>query len=145
MANEAQIRQSIAEVFAADGSTSGSTGLVGLTGKANPIVRWGDRGMNERPIVTYFQPSSRIRRGTFDAMVLNVQFDVWVDGDSTGLEESIADRIEAVLTQPNLASTARTYPVDVAPYLRGRHEVPELDEGRRRLVITYDFWWNRST
>lgn len=145
MANEAQVRCSIAEVFAADGSTSGSTGIVGLTGKANPIVRWGDRGMNSRPIVTYMQTGSRIRRGTFDALVLSAQFDVWVDGDSTGLEESIADRIEAVLTQANLNSTARTYPVDVAPYLRGRRELPELDEGRRRLVLDYELWFNRST
>lgn len=137
MANEAHVRQSIAEVLA------GSSALVALTGKAQPVVRWGDRGMNDRPIITYFQPSSRIRRGTKDGFVMTAQFDVWVEPDSTGTEEAIADEIERVLTQSALNSTARTTPVDVAPYLRQRREVPELDEGRRRLLLEFEFWWNR--
>ena len=137
MANEAHIRQSIGEVLAA------STTLVSLTGKAQPVVRWGDRGMTARPVVSYFVPSSRIRRGTKDGLVLTAQFDVWVEPDSTGTEEAIADEIEVVLTQVNLNSTARTNPVDVAPYLRQRREVPELDEGRRRLLMEFEFWFNR--
>lgn len=137
MANEAHVRQSVAEVLAS------STTLVALTGKAQPVVRWGDRGMTDRPVVTYMVPSSRIRRGTKNALVLTAQFDCWVEPSSTGLEEAMADAIEAILTQPNLNSTARTNPVDVAPYLRQRREVPELDEGRRRLLMEYEFWFNR--
>lgn len=137
MANEAHIRSAISEVFAA------STKLVTLTGKAQPIVRWGDRGMNDRPIITYFVPTSRIRRGTKDGLVLTAQFDCWVEPDSTGTEEAMADEIERVLTHSNLNSTARTTPVDVAPYLRQRREVPELDEGRRRLLMEFEFWFNR--
>lgn len=135
--NEAHIRQSIAEAFAA------STKLVSLTGKAQPVVRWGDRGMNDRPVITYFVPSSRIRRGTKDGLVLTAQFDVWVEPDSTGTEEAIADEIERVLTHSNLNSTARTNPVDVAPYLRQRRELPEMDEGRRRLLMEFEMWFNR--
>jgi hypothetical protein len=137
MSNEADIRSAIAETFAA------STTLVSLTGKAQPVVRWGDRGMNDRPVITYWVPSSRIRRGTKDGLVLTAQLDVWVEPDSTGTEEAIADEIEAALTHSNLNSTARTSPVDVAPYLRTRREVPELDEGRRRLLMEWEFWFNR--
>jgi len=135
--NEAHLRQSIAETFAA------SKTLTTLTGKAQPVVRWGDRGMNDRPIITYFVPSSRIRRGTKDGFVFTTQFDVWVEPDSTGTEEAIADEIEAVFTHSNLNSTARTYPVDAAPYLRQRREVPEMDEGRRRLLMEFECWMNR--
>ena len=137
MSNEADLRSAIAETFAA------STTLVSLTGKAQPVVRWGDRGMNDRPIVTYFVPSSRIRRGTKDGLVLTAQFDCWVEPDSTGTEEAMADEIERVFTHSNLNSTARTSPVDVAPYLRSRREVPELDEGRRRLLMEFECWMNR--
>lgn len=143
MANGADIRFSVVEVFEADGSTSGSTGIVGLTGKANPIVSWGDRGMNDRPVIAFHLPTASVRGGTKDALRYTAQFDIFVEGNSTGLEEQIADRIETVLTQPNLNSTARASPVDVAPYLRARRELPELDEGRNRIQLEYDFWFNR--
>lgn len=141
--NEAMIRQSIAETFAADGSTSGSTGIVGLTGKAQPVVRWGDRGMALRPIVTYYVDSSRFKEGVEGRMELGATFDVFVEGESTGLEEQIADRVEALMTFSNLNSTARTYPVDVAPTLTNRAPAAELDEGRRRLRLQFDLVWNR--
>lgn len=138
MNNESHVRQCIAETFA------NSTRLVGLTGKAQPVVRWGDHGMNDRPIVTFMIVSGRYRGGTKDALVYRAQFDVFVEPSSTGIEEAIADEIEAVLTNSNLGSTARTNPVDAAPYLRSRREIPELDEGRRRLTLEYDLWFNRS-
>jgi len=138
VSNEANIRSSIAEICAA------STRLTTLTGKAAPVVRWGDHGMNDRPIVTYMVTTGRYRRGTKDALVLRAQFDVFVNPNSTGTEEAIADELEAIITHSNLSSTARTSSVDVAPYLRSRRELPELDEGRRRLTLEYDLWFNRS-
>lgn len=133
----------MAEVVEGDGSTSGSTGIVGLTGKANPLVQWGDRGMNDRPVISFFQPNGRPRRGTKDALVVTGQFDVFVEANSTGLEEQIADRLEAIMTHTNLNSTARSTPVDVAPYMRARRQLPELDEGRMRVQLEFDFWFNR--
>ena len=143
LTNEAHLRQSIAEVFQADISTGSTKGLTVLMGTTRPVVSWGDKGMNTRPIIAYHVPASRIRRGTKDALVLTGIFDVFVEEDSTGTEEAIADRVEAILTQANLNSTARTNPVDVAPYLRGRRELPELDEGRRRLQVEFEMWFNR--
>ena len=140
MHNEATLRNAVAEVFAA------STRMTGLTGKAAPVVEWGDKGMNDRPIVTWYQPSAAIRKGTKDAFRLDVSLDVWVDADSTNqaLAEQIADEVEAVFTTPNLKSTSRTVPVDAAPYLRMRWPMPELDEGRHRLHLEYEVWYTRS-
>lgn len=141
MDNEADIRLALAEVVEGDSTTGG---LVALTGKAKPMVRWGDRGMNDRPIITYFVPSSRRRTGTKDALVLGVQFDIWVEANSTGTENKIADRLETVITHTNLSTGTRTNPVDVAPYWGPRRELPEMDEGRQRLTLECDFWFNRS-
>jgi len=143
MANEYDLRVALAEVFAADTSTGPTQGLTVLCGNANPIVRWGDRGMNDRPIVAYYVAGGAYRSGVKDALRIGARFDVFTEANATGLAEKIADRIEAVVTNSNLSSTARTTPVDVAPYPRGRRELPELDEGRNRIVLEYDFWFNR--
>ena len=140
MDNEADIRLALAEIVEAD---TGTGGLVTLTGKARPMVSWGDKGMNSRPIITYYVPNSRRRHGTKDALVLDAQFDAHVDLSSTGLEEQLIDRLETIITHTNLSSTARTNPVDVAPYWGARRELPELDEGRRRLTLECQFWFNR--
>jgi hypothetical protein len=138
MSNEFDLRRSIAEVCGS------STRLVNLTGKSSPVVRWGDHGMNDRPIVTYMVTTGRYRRGTADSLEFRAQFDVWVDPNSSqGTEEAIADELESIIVHSNLNSTARTSPVDVAPWLRSRRELPELDEGRRRLTLEYDIWLNR--
>ena len=100
--------------------------------------------MNDRPIITYLGPNAVPRRGAKDSLIVLGQFDVWVESNSTGLEERIADRLEKVLTHTNLNSTARTNPVDCAPYLRARRDNAELDEGRRRLTLEFDLWFNRS-
>ena len=141
MDNEADIRLALAEVVQGDTSTGG---LVALTGSSRPMVRYGDKGSNARPIITYFVPTSRRRMGTKDALVLGVQFDIWVEANSTGTENKIADRLETLITHSNLNSTVRTNAVDVAPYWGPRRELPELDVGRKRLTVYCFFWFNRS-
>ena len=133
----------IAEVFAADGTTGGSTGIVGLTGKAQPLVRWGDRGMNDRPIVSARIYTPRVHGGTKDAFRFFTDFDVWVEAGTTGLGDTIAGRVEALFNFTNMHSTARTNPQDFATTLRGIEPLPELDEGRNRVSVTYECRWNR--
>ncbi len=143
MANEFGLWRSIVEVVEADGSTSGSTGIVGIIG-ANPIRKDGDPGADTaRPIITHLFPAGEFRLGTKDAMVLDGQFSVRVENDSTGQAEALADRLEAIMTHTNLNSTARTSPVDVLPYLRGRREFTEQDKGRRTLILEVEYWFNR--
>jgi hypothetical protein len=120
----------MAEVFAADGTTGGSTGIVGLTGKAQPLVRWGTRGMDDRPIVR-------------NAFRFFTDFDVWVEAGTTGLGYAIADRIETLFNFTNMNSTARTNPQDFSTTLRAMEPLPELDEGRERVLVTYECRWNR--
>ena len=144
MANEFSLWQSIVEVVEADGSTSGSTGIVGITQLANPIRRDGDPGAdNTRPIITHLFPAGEFRFGTKDAMRLDGQFNARVENDSTGQAEALLDRIEAIMTHTNLNSTARTTPVDVVPYLRARREFTEQDKGRRTVTLEVEYWFNR--
>ncbi len=144
MANEFGLWRSIVEVVEADGSTSGSTGIKGITGKANPICKDGDRGQNvARPIITHLFPTGEFRGGTKDAMRFTGQFNVFVENDSTGTAEALADRLEAIMTHTNLNSTARTVPVDVTPYLRARREMAEQLEGRRVVILEMEYWMNR--
>lgn len=143
LTNEAHLRHCLAEICQADTSTGPTKGLTVLMNTSRPIVRWGDKGMNSRPIIAYHVPAERIRRGTKDALVLTGIFDIFVEESSTGTEEAIADRLEAIVTHTNLNSTARTNPVDVAPFFRSRRELPDLDEGRRRLQVEFEMWFNR--
>jgi hypothetical protein len=133
----------MAEVFAADGTTGGSTGIVGLTGKAQPLVRWGTRGMDDRPIVSARIYTSSVHGGTKNAFRFFVDFDTWVEAGTTGLGYAIADRIETLFNFTNMNSTARTNPQDFSTTLRAMEPLPELDEGRERVLVTYECRWNR--
>ena len=141
----ASVWGALAEIYGADGSTSGSTGIVGITGKAAPFVRWGDDRMSDRPILVGSIGPTRTTEGAFDAMIFPLDVHIFVEAGSTGKAEALADRVEAVTTQANLSSTstARSSSVDVAPTLRGIDPLPELDEGRQRLVVRYECRWNR--
>lgn len=143
MANEFTLWRSIVEVAELDGSSTGSTGLAGITGRASPVLKAGDRGQNTRPIITHLFPAGEFRGGTKDAVRLTGQFNVMVENDSTGTAEALADRLEVIMTHTNLNSTARTVPVDVVPYPRARQELSEQDEGRRTLVLEFEYWFNR--
>lgn len=144
MANEFSLWRAIVEVAEADGTTGGSTGIVGITGKANPMRKDGDRGQDTlRPIITHLFPAGDFRSGTKDAVILTGQFNARVENDSTGTAEALLDRVEAIMTHSNLNSTARATPVDVIMYFRGRREFTEQDEGRRTVTLEVDYWFNR--
>lgn len=143
--NEHDLHVALVEIFEAD---TGSGGLVGLTGQTYPLRRWGDRGQLDLPnstaegIVTIFFPV--ISENTVKSDRVATQFDIWTAPSSTGRAWKIADRIEAVVTNTALGSTARSNPVDAAPYFRTRRDLPELSEGRTRVTLEAEMWFNRS-
>ena len=141
MANEHDVWKSIVEVVKADTSTG--VGIVSIIGKTSPIFAEGDRGTQDRPIITHFFPAGEFRGGTKDAMRLTSQFSVMVENDATGLAAKVADRLEVIMTHTNLNSTTRSTPVDVVPYLRARRGFVEQDEGRQTLVLEMEMWFNR--
>lgn len=147
--NEHDVFVAAVEVFEAD---TGAGGIVGLTGHTSPLRRWGDRAQidlpsgassTEKAIVTMFFPTAPIKRGTKDSLRLGTQVDVWSAPSSTGRAWKIADRVETLLTNANLASTTRTVSVDVAPYLDSRRDLPQ-EEGRVRVMLEYTIFFNRS-
>ena len=130
--NESDLWGSIVEIVEADNSTN--VGIVSIIGKANPIRVEGDRGTQSRPIITHFFPAGEFRSGSADAMRFTSQFSIRVQNDAAGLAAKVGDRLEAIMTHTAMNSTARTTPVDVTPYLRGRRSFPEQDEGRQTPV-----------
>jgi len=139
--NEWDVWAAMTEVAVAD---TGAGGLATLTGKTAPLLRWGDRGMNNLPIIVGFFPTAPPTRGAKDALRVGVQLDCYSEANNAGLAWQLADRCEAVFTNVNLASTARTNPVDVIPYLRNRRDMPELDEGRMRVMLELEMRFNRT-
>ena len=140
--NEWDVWTALFEVCTAD--TSSGVGLVALSNKTYPLLRWGDRGMNSLPIIVGYFPTGTPTGGPKDALVLGLQLDCYSETDNAGLAWKLADRVEAIFTNTNMKSTARTNPVDVIPYLRGRRDMPELDEGRMRVMMEWDVRFNRS-
>jgi len=122
---------------------TGAGGLATLSGKTYPLLRWGDRGMNSMPVIVGFFPTGTPTKGPKDALRLGLQLDYYTETDSAGLAWDMADRMETVFTQTNLASTGRTKPVDAIPYLRSRRDLPELDEGRIRVQQEWEIRFNR--
>lgn len=138
MTNEFHVRASVIEIVEA------STIMLSLTGKAQPISLWGDLGNQSRPNIAYrAAPGNGFKNGAKDTLDMRIVFDVFVESDSTGLASAMADELERIITNTNLISTARTYPVDVAPWVRARFPTSDLDEGRSRITLEYDFWHNR--
>ncbi|MFA6044194.1 MAG: hypothetical protein WC718_04360 [Phycisphaerales bacterium] len=138
--NEWDVWAALFEVAKAD---TGAGGLVALSGKTDPLLRWGDRGMNSLPVIVGFFPTGTPTKGPKDALVLGLQLDFYTETNSAGLAWDMADRMETVFTNTNMASTARTNPVDVIPYLRARRDMPELDEGRIRVTQEWNVRFNR--
>ena len=144
MANETDLWNAIVEIVEADSTT---VGIPGLLAKAHPLVNWGSRGMNQRPIIAAYTAVMTPRRSSRDQLVVQTTFDVFVDDDSTGLAAKVGDRLEAILTNPvlNSTSTARSCTVDAAPQAApARRYQPDLDEGRTRLTLDFEFRLNRA-
>lgn len=142
MANETTLWNAIVEIVEADSTT---VGIPGLLGKANPLVAWGDRGMNDRPIIAAYTAVLTPRQGSVDQLQIAATFDIFIDDDSTGLAASVGDRLEDILTNTEFSSSVRTVSVDAAPQADPvRRYQPELDEGRTRLTLDWEFRLTRA-
>lgn len=138
MANEFDVWSKVVEI------AEGSTALVNLCGgEANPLRKWNDIGSGKRPIVAGRIDDGRILGGSSDPFLWRLTLDVFVEFDSTGLAAAIADVLEDIITFTNLNSTGGVTAVDVAPTLRNRFPLPELDEGRDRLTLQWGLRHNR--
>jgi len=130
------------EIVEADSTT---VGIPGLFDKAHPLVNWGSKGMNHRPIIAAYLVDLTPRRGSRDALQIGATFDIFVNDNSTGLAGKAGDRLEAILTNTEFQSTARTTTVDAAPQAAPKRRYqPELDEGRTRLTLDWKFRLNRA-
>lgn len=139
MANEYDLWQAIVAIVEADTGAGNMAGTGSLTGKDNPLVRIGTRGTFTRPIVMGELLPYRYLGPTEDEFVVPARLHCLTAGGAGGLEVRMCDRLEVILT--NAAFTAEG--LDVAPFLRGRRPLSELDEGGQRLVLEVDFLLTR--
>ncbi len=138
MANEFDVWAKVVEI------AEGSTALVNLCGgEANPLRKWNDIGSVGRPIVAGRVDDGRLLGGSNDPFAWVLTLDVFVEFDSTGLAAAIGDVLEDIINFTNLNSTGGVAPVDVAPTLRNRFPLPEVDEGRDRLSLRWGLRHNR--
>lgn len=114
----------------------GAGSLTVLTGQTRPIVRWGDPVPRSAPrIAVRFFDAPR-RRGIPDGWDVQGQFDIVVPKESDGLDSTLADRLETVLTCKAYA----TQSVDTTARERRRSDTTELAEaGEVRLTVDYEF------
>jgi len=138
--NEHDVLLAIMNIGRAD---VGVGGLVDLTGKSVPIVKFADLARadaegdvpatHQPPVATIYFVISDRGEGTADMLVMDMQMDAYAKPASEGLEAQIIDRIEQILTGPNF--TLQGLDVRVTQGIRRR--LDELESGRVRL--TEDF------
>jgi hypothetical protein len=122
------------------GDTAPGVGLVALTGKTVPIIRWRDlvQIVNEPPIVAAQIFSADRNSGAPEKLLCGVQFDAIVPHGSEGLESQIADRIETIMTVTNFLAEGLDVEIDV----RQRRPL-DFEEGRRRIEMDFDMAMKR--
>ena len=122
------------------GDTVPDVGLVALTGKTVPIVRWRDlvQIVNKPPIVAAQVFSADRSSGAPEKLLCGVQFDAIVLHGSEGLESQMADRIEEIMTVTTLLAEGLDVQVDV----RQRRPL-DFEEGRRRIEMDFDMAMKR--
>lgn len=124
----------LAAMQVARGDT-GAGGLVPLTGQAVPLVRFFDIGHVSLPVATIAVLGSSVARGAPETLLVDVQFDAWVEHGSEGLDVQIVDRITEVMTNPNFKAEG----LDVGVTLGGRRPLSDLEDGRRRMSQDISF------
>lgn len=143
MPNPSDLRAAIGAIVIAD---TGAGGIVTLLGKAadptQAIVRWGDAGMNDRPILSIFFPVTRGRDAsgeTDEPLVVDGQFDVHVERGSGALAENVLERLKVLLDWTAFDGQG----LDVAPFWGVAGESPALIEGSARYTQEVRFQFNR--
>lgn len=114
----------------------GAGSLTVLTGQTRPIVRWGDPVERAIPRIAVRFIDAPRRRGIPDGWDVLGQFDILVPKESDGLESTLADRLEVVLT----CKAFKTKSVNTTARERRRSDTTELAEaGEVRLTVDYEF------
>jgi hypothetical protein len=132
------MRQAIVAIADADTGAGGFYVLVG--NKTGRLVRWGDRGMNERPVVALAFGTTTYRSpGEGDRFRIPATFSAFVAGAAGGLEDRLLDRLVLILTQPAFAARG----LNVAPFPRLRRDLATLEEGGQRKDLEMEFWLTR--
>lgn len=134
MANPGTLRLAAINIGRAD---TGAGGLVALTGaKTQPIVRFGDPGWENPPIVVAHFPDAPVWGGTPTGWEVRATFQVLAPQTAAeGIEHTIADRLAVRLT--NAAFTALG--IDTTVRETGRRDNTELARGLIRLDCSYTF------
>lgn len=120
---------------------TGAGGLVPLTGKTVPVIRWRDRIRegNEPPIIACQIFLARRNTGAPEKLICEVQFDAVVPEQSEGLENQLIERLEGRLLPQNFLAEG----IDVDPNPGARRQLSPLEEGRRRLGLDYQMTMKR--
>ncbi len=140
-------RTALVAIIEGDGPQGSAGTLQNLCGRgSNLVVAWDDLKDAVLPIGTYLLVDVSQGAGSGDQRRVLAQLDTWADEASGGIDkaEQIADRYEAILTEPNF----RAQNVDAAPWLvRRRDNVESQDDvaaGRRRVTLEMTFTLKRS-
>ncbi len=129
MANVHDLKVAIYEIARLDAT------LVTLTGQTFPVVARGNEGDQELPKIGLHVTSSPISNQTPKMRICRVNFDIRVDEEAAdGLEETIADRMEAIFDYNAFAAQG----LDVAPRELDRFDLSQLaPEGEIRKGVDY--------
>lgn len=140
MANPGDLRLAAIQIGRDD---TGAGGLVPLTadpdnpsGKAQPIVRFGDPGWENPPIVVVHTPDTPRWGGTPAGWEVRATFQVLVPQTAAeGLEHTIADRLASRMTSAAFGAKG----VDTTARETARRDATELARGLVRLDCDYLF------
>jgi hypothetical protein len=120
---------------------TGAGGLVPLTGKAVPVVRVGDLGMNGRlpPIMAVYPMASSLNLGLPESLNIVMATDAFAKANSEGLEYTLLERFDEVVTTTNLLAKG----LDAASFQMSRPVMLNLEDGRRQVSAEYLFTLKR--
>ncbi len=135
-------------IVAADGPPTTPGTIQALCGRATEVIQAAQPLADVvLPVIDYLFVETSQTAASGDRREPLVQFDTWTDAATGGLDvaERLADRLEAILTEPNL----RAQGIDAAPvgFLRRRDGTEledELAAGRRRVTLEITFSLQRG-
>lgn len=141
------LRTALVAIVEADGPQGTAGTMQNLCGRASDLIRaWEPLEDVVLPLITYLEVDTGQRGGSGDQRVVLLQLDTWTDEATGGIDkaEQMADRLEAILTEPNF----RAQGVDAAPGLIRRRDGTENEDdvaaGRRRKTIEIPFALKRA-
>lgn len=130
----------LAAVVAIAEQDTGAGGLVDLLGTQHPAVEWGDEGMNRRPITAVEIDPDRYGRGTGRSLSGLIRLNAFVPRASAGLESTILNRWETILTAPALLAEG----INGIIRWTGRPDLTDLETSGKRRALEGTFTITRS-